>query len=581
MKTKYKLFFNLMIILGICFSLFGSTIPVKAATCTWNGLNGSWAFVDSWDNCEGMLPGATDNVVIPPDTANDPIIYSGSTINVASIEIQSGAQLTVMGTTDVTSQVWDNSGTIIVSTINSLHFNGSGTFENNGTITKIGNGILSIYPEFNNYGTVDIQDGQVILYGGSNNLTGLFIGGGDLVLTTEGEIQTYNFEVGSYVSVNNFRVSSANVNFSGTYDPSSSGSKLNIQTSTFTFESIADAGVLAETVELYGNLTLGEQVDGYTISKLTMDQNSELINPGELTINNQFNWFGGTISGAGTTTVNDGASFNIDESSTSVTYQHTLNEQKLVNLTIANWGTGKINLYNGSILQNDNTFNALEPTKEMGGALISSFVNNGSFTLNGTTTTTYINVDFVNSGSVEVISGTLVFYKGITCGDGTTVDLSGGTVNIWTGYSMTLNPGAILVGSGPLNGDLNNGGEVSPGTSPGLITITGDYTQTASGSLTIEIGGITPETEYDQLIITDSAILAGTLDVNLYADFVPSLGESFTILTYGSHTGAFGIENLPLLPVGLEWEIEYGDTEVILTVREATTMFVFLPMVIR
>ena len=31
MKTKYKLFFNLMVILGICFSLFGaSTQPVKA-----------------------------------------------------------------------------------------------------------------------------------------------------------------------------------------------------------------------------------------------------------------------------------------------------------------------------------------------------------------------------------------------------------------------------------------------------------------------------------------------------------------------------------------------------------------------
>ncbi len=142
MKTKYKLFFNLMVILGICFSLFGLTIPVKAATCTWNGSASNWTFVTGWDNCNGGLPGATDNVVIP-DTANDPIIYSGTTINLASIEIQSGAQLTVNGTTNVTSQIWDNSGTIIVSTINILQFKGSGTFENSGTITKVGNGILS------------------------------------------------------------------------------------------------------------------------------------------------------------------------------------------------------------------------------------------------------------------------------------------------------------------------------------------------------------------------------------------------------------------------------------------------------
>ena len=181
MKTKYKLFFNLMVILGICFSLFGLTIPVKAATCIWNGSASNWTFVTGWDSCDGVLPGATDNVVIP-DTANDPIIYSGTTINVASIEIQSGALLTVMGTTDVTSQIWDNSGTIIVSTINILQFKGSGTFENSGTITKVGNGILSIYPEFNNSGIVDIQEGQVILVGGSNNHTGQFIGAGVLSL---------------------------------------------------------------------------------------------------------------------------------------------------------------------------------------------------------------------------------------------------------------------------------------------------------------------------------------------------------------------------------------------------------------
>ncbi len=184
------------------------------------------------------------------------------------------------------------------------------------------------------------------------------------------------------------------------------------------------------------------------------------------------------------------------------------------------------------------------------------------------------------NGEVEVQAGELIFLSAMTAGTGTTVDLGEGTLT--PGDTLTLEPGASLVGSGTLNSNLINGGEVSPGSSPGLITVDGDYTQSTDGLLTIELGGTTPGSGFDQLSITGNANLAGTLDVSLLGEFHPSPGDSFTILTYGSRTGTFTSVILPDPPpqAGMEWEIEYGDNALTIT-AVSTNTYIFLPMVIR
>jgi hypothetical protein len=55
--------------------------------------------------------------------------------------------------------------------------------------------------------------------------------------------------------------------------------------------------------------------------------------------------------------------------------------------------------------------------------------------------------------------------------------------------------------------------------SPGILTIVGDYTQTSGGVLVVEIGGLNPGTDFDQLNITGQATLDGTLTVNLINGF--------------------------------------------------------------
>jgi hypothetical protein len=77
----------------------------------------------------------------------------------------------------------------------------------------------------------------------------------------------------------------------------------------------------------------------------------------------------------------------------------------------------------------------------------------------------------------------------------------------------------------------------------GVINITGSYVQTASGALSIELGGTTAGTQYDQLRVGGSATLNGALNVSLVPGFLPADGNSFQVLTFGSRSGDFAMKN--------------------------------------
>ena len=72
-------------------------------------------------------------------------------------------------------------------------------------------------------------------------------------------------------------------------------------------------------------------------------------------------------------------------------------------------------------------------------------------------------------------------------------------------------------------------GELSPGSSPGILTIIGDLTTAPEATFNIEIDGTTAGTEYDQIIVTNEAILDGTINVTL--GYLPANDASFEIVT--------------------------------------------------
>ena len=87
------------------------------------------------------------------------------------------------------------------------------------------------------------------------------------------------------------------------------------------------------------------------------------------------------------------------------------------------------------------------------------------------------------------------------------------------------------------------------------MTIAGNFTQTSAGSLNIAIGGMTAGTQYDQLVVTGSAALDGTLNVSLINGFAPVAGNEFGFLTFNSLSGVFATENLPSLGGGLQFSL--------------------------
>src|SRR5205807_2486563 len=98
-----------------------------------------------------------------------------------------------------------------------------------------------------------------------------------------------------------------------------------------------------------------------------------------------------------------------------------------------------------------------------------------------------------------------------------------------------------LEGSGMVTGSVDNsGGTVSPGLGgPGLMTITGNYTQALTGTLDIEVGGRVPGTLFDRLSVGGVATLGGTLAISRTNGFVPTNDDTFQVINYASHSGAF------------------------------------------
>jgi hypothetical protein len=87
----------------------------------------------------------------------------------------------------------------------------------------------------------------------------------------------------------------------------------------------------------------------------------------------------------------------------------------------------------------------------------------------------------------------------------------------------------ILKGTGTIGALTSAGGQISPGMSPGVLN-TGNVVFDSSTTLNVELGG-TGAGSFDQLNVTGTVSLGNAvLSPTLYGGFVPSIGNSFTII---------------------------------------------------
>ncbi len=99
--------------------------------------------------------------------------------------------------------------------------------------------------------------------------------------------------------------------------------------------------------------------------------------------------------------------------------------------------------------------------------------------------------------------------------------------------------GGVLSGSGTITGDLvNSGGYISPGHSPGTITVAGNFTQDKDGTLILEAAGADPD-QIDQLHVTGTATLGGNLNVKLLDAFAPDPNDTFGAIAATAISGKF------------------------------------------
>ena len=166
------------------------------------------------------------------------------------------------------------------------------------------------------------------------------------------------------------------------------------------------------------------------------------------------------------------------------------------------------------------------------------FVNTGSIVIGDLRGMTVEGADFVNTGSVTINHfGTLLVSGGYTQQDGMTL-LNGAALSAGTLVDIE---GGVLAGLGTVNADLRNAAEVGVGKPgiPGTLVVNGNYTQTADGTLRVQIGGLNAGADFDHLTVTGQATLDGTLMVELINGFVPQPGDGFAVLTFGTSSGAF------------------------------------------
>jgi hypothetical protein len=221
--------------------------------------------------------------------------------------------------------------------------------------------------------------------------------------------------------------------------------------------------------------------------------------------------------------------------------------------------------------------------QSVGGISGGTFANFGTFRAS---ISSAITGDFTNApgGTLDVVSA-LSFTEGLTNDDGTVLIENNSALKVNGTYTQfeagvttlgrtqsdavpLLNAdtvdlqGGILQGIGLIGANVSNAGQVVPGGNllTGLLIILGNYTQTDTGTLLIQLGGLAAETDYSRLDISRQASLDGTLQVSLINSFSPNVGDTFQILTFGSSAGPSPHIQVPNLGDTMHLDVQFDAT---------------------
>ena len=175
-------------------------------------------------------------------------------------------------------------------------------------------------------------------------------------------------------------------------------------------------------------------------------------------------------------------------------------------------------------------------------ALLGLTTNTGKFTLSGNANLSTTGGSFTNSGTMTISSGSTLTVGGSSSNYTQTAGTTtvNGTLTGSGAPVMDLN-GGNLYGTGTVDDGVVDAATITPGsaTTTGKLQLNGTYAQNSGGTLDVTVGGLTAGTQFDQLNVSSTASLSGTLNVKLASGYTPAIGNTFDIVNASTISGDF------------------------------------------
>jgi hypothetical protein len=557
-------------------------------TCNWiNPVNGNWSDTSKW-SC-GHAPGSGDNAFITVDGTYTVTLNVSATVNNLTMGGTSGTQTFSHGANTLTINNTSSFGSNAVYNLSGGTLQGAGDLTINGSFNWTWYGTITGTGAFTTTGTTTINidtpylTGRTWTQSGTATVTGnsmLKMGSGAIINNTVGGI--FNLNNSSGYPPFSYNGGTNTFNNAGTLNQQSAGMHP-IET---IFNNSGTVNVDAGTLLIHGGTDTGTYAvdEGATLmfSTGTHDLNSGSsivgagivdFSAGTVNINGTYNITGSTSFTGGTANFNAAATV-ISVGSTMTITSGTANFSSgdaidIMNLTISTGTLSGSDTVTVSGLFNWTGYGWVAGT--------GAFTTTGTTTISGTisgcalsgrTWTQSGTATITGSSNLRMIYGAIlnntvggIFNLNSSSGSPITKETSTSTFN----NAGTLNQQAT--GTHVIDTTFNNSGNIT--LDPGILSMSSALTTNITN---IKIGGTTAGTEYGRLATTGAATLNGTLNVSLINGFVPNVGDSFTIMTYGSKTGTFSTVNLPSLPAGKWWNpVAYNGTNIVLSVSGDVT----------